>query len=82
MLNAELFRFDNLSIFVGIFVAVFSFLVILYSFGFMRGRKGLFGYYSYIILTFIASLGAVFYDNFVIFLGLWGFFGLLVFLFL
>jgi formate hydrogenlyase subunit 3/multisubunit Na+/H+ antiporter MnhD subunit len=80
MTMSELFRFDNLSIFVGIFVGVFSLLVILYSFGFMRGRKRLAQYYLYIILTFIASLGAVFSNNLVLFIAFWGFLGLLLYL--
>jgi len=75
-----LFRLDNLSIFVAIFVSVFSALTILYSIGFMRGRKGLLRYYSYIILTFLASLGAVFSNNLVLFIVFWGFLALLLYL--
>ncbi len=80
MLSAEYFRFDSLSIFVGIFVCIFSFLVILYSIGFMRGRKGLLRYYLYIILTLIGSLGAVFSNNLIVFVVFWGFLGLLLYL--
>ncbi|MFC1549045.1 NADH-quinone oxidoreductase subunit L [Candidatus Omnitrophota bacterium] len=80
MLSADFFRFDNLSIFVGIFVGVFSVLVILYSIGFMRGRKGQVRYYLYTILTFLASLGAVFSNNLILFLVFWGFLGLLLYL--
>ncbi len=60
---AQFFRFDSLSNFVGVFVGVFSLLIIIYSFGFMRQRKGLIRYYLYIIITLIASLGAVFANN-------------------
>jgi len=74
------FRFDNLSNFVGIFVGIFSVLIILYSAGFMRGRKGLIHYYSCIILTLLASLGAVFANNLVLFIVFWGFLGLLLYL--
>ncbi len=77
---SELFRVDYLSIFVGIFIVFFSLLVILYSLGFMRGRKGLPGYYLYIILTMVASLGAVFSNNLIIFIVFWGFLGLLLYL--
>ncbi|MGB2600822.1 MAG: proton-conducting transporter membrane subunit, partial [Candidatus Omnitrophota bacterium] len=80
MLSAEFFRFDNLSIFVGIFVSIFSLLIILYSFGFMRGRKGLVRYYLYMLMTLAASLGAVFANNLLLFIVFWGFLGLLLYL--
>ncbi len=76
----ELFRLDNLSVFVGIFIGVFSLLVIFYSFGFMRGRKGLVRYYLYLVLTFLASLGTVFSNNLILFIVFWGFLGLLLYL--
>ena len=80
MLNPQFFRFDNLSNFVGLFTGIFSVLIILYSSAFMRGRKGLFRYYSYIILTLVASLGAVFSNNLILFMVFWGFLGLLLYL--
>jgi NADH:ubiquinone oxidoreductase subunit 5 (subunit L)/multisubunit Na+/H+ antiporter MnhA subunit len=79
-MDFRLFRFDNLSNFVGIFVVFFSLLIILYSVGFMRGRKGLTRYYSYLFLTLIASLGAVYANHLVLFLVFWGFLGLLLYL--
>lgn len=75
-----MFRYDYLSVFVGIFVCVFSLLVTLYSFGFMRGREGQVRYYLYIVLTFLASLGAVFSNNLILFVVFWGFLGLLLYL--
>lgn len=80
MIGAEFFRFDNLSIFVGIFIAFFSLLIIFYSIGFMRKRKGLGRYYLYILLTFLASLGVVFSNNLMLFVVFWGFLGLLLYL--
>ncbi len=80
MLNTSFFKFDNLSNFIGIFVGIFSVLIILYSSGFMRGRGGLIRYYSYIILTFIASLGAVYSNNLIWFIVFWGFLGILLYL--
>jgi len=80
MLNPQLFRFDNLSNFVGIFVGLFSLLIILYSIGFMRKSKGLFRYYSYIVLTLLTSLGVVFSNHLVLFMVFWGFLGLLLYL--
>ena len=76
----QLFRLDTLSIFVGGFVCLFSILTILYSFAFMKDRKGLFKYYIYLILTCLASLGAVFSADLLIFIVFWGFLGLLLYL--
>ncbi len=76
----QLFRFDNLANFVGLFVGVFSLLTIIYSIGFMKGKKGLVRYYLYMILTCLASLGAVFTKNFILFMVFWGFLGFLLYL--
>jgi NADH:ubiquinone oxidoreductase subunit 5 (subunit L)/multisubunit Na+/H+ antiporter MnhA subunit len=76
----SLFRIDNLSIFVGIFIVFFSLLIGIYSIGFMRKEKGLISYYLYIIATMMASLGAVFSDNLILFMIFWGFLGLLLYL--
>ena len=75
-----LFRFDNLSSFVGIFIALFSLLVIIYSVGFMRKRSGLLRYYSYIVLTLVASLGIAFANNLLLLMVFWGFLALLLYL--
>ncbi len=80
MFDTQLFRVDHLSMFVAIFVMVFSALIIFYSFGFMKGKKGLLRYYIYILLTMAASIGAVFSDNLVLFIVFWGFLGLLLYL--
>ncbi|MCD6166168.1 hypothetical protein J7K19_05635 [bacterium] len=79
-LIVQFFRFDSLSIFVGIFIVIFSLLTILYSFGFMRKRRRLAGYYLYISLTLIASLGVVFSNHLILFIVFWGFLGLLLYL--
>jgi NADH:ubiquinone oxidoreductase subunit 5 (subunit L)/multisubunit Na+/H+ antiporter MnhA subunit len=73
-------RFDSLANFVGIFIGIFSLLIIVYSSSFMRGRKGLFRYYSYIILTLLCSLGVVFSNHLILFMVLWGILGLLLYL--
>ena len=80
MLNPQFFRFDNLSNFAGIFIAIFSGLIILYSCGFMRKREGLPGYYIYIVLTLIVSLGAVFSNHLILFMVCWGLLGPLLYL--
>lgn len=79
-LTTQFFKFDNLSIFVGVFVGIFFLLITIYSFGFMRQRKGLIHYYLYITLTLVSSLGAVFSNNLILFMIFWGFLGLLLYL--
>jgi len=79
-LSIQFFKFDNLSVFVGVFIALFFLLITLYSFGFMRQRKGLIHYYLYITLTLVSSLGAAFSNNFILFMVFWGFLGLLLYL--
>jgi len=79
-LSIQFFKFDNLSVFVGVFIALFFLLITLYSFGFMRQRKGLIHYYIYITLTLVSSLGAAFSNNLILFMVFWGFLGLLLYL--
>ncbi len=74
------FRIDNLSLFVGVFVALFAALTAIYSLGFLRRNKGGKLYYLYILLTLIASLGAVFANHLVVFIMFWGFLGFLLYL--
>jgi len=75
-----LFRLDPLSYFVGGFVVFFTFLTVVYSLGFMKGKKGLPAYYIYIFLTAAASLGAVFANHLVVFIVFWGILGALLYL--
>ncbi|WP_419656328.1 MnhA multisubunit Na+/H+ antiporter, MnhA subunit [Desulfosarcina variabilis str. Montpellier] len=77
-MNPNLFRFDSLSMLVGVSAGLFFLLILLYSSGYMRGRKGLVRYYLYTVLTFVASLGVIFANNVILFLVFWGFLGLLL----
>ncbi len=76
----DYFRFDSLSIFIGIFVWFFSVLVTVYSMGYMRSEKRIPQYYFCILLTLLASLGAVFANNLIVFMIFWGFLGLVLYL--
>ncbi|MFH1776987.1 MAG: complex I subunit 5 family protein [Candidatus Omnitrophota bacterium] len=76
----SLLRFDTLSVFVGVFIALFSVLVIIYSAGFMRKRNDRVEYNQYIILTAVISLITVFANNLLVFVVSWGFLGLLLYL--
>ena len=75
-----LFRIDPLSAFVGVFILFFSLMTLLYSAGFMKGKKGLGQYYLYIILTALTSLGAVLANHLILFIMFWGFLGVLLYL--
>ncbi|MBU2540788.1 MAG: hypothetical protein KJ593_02700 [Candidatus Omnitrophica bacterium] len=79
-MSAELFRMDNLSFFVSLFIVFFSLLTIIYSFGFMKERKGKLSYYLYILLTLISSLGVVVSNNLALLVVFWGFSGFLLYL--
>ncbi|MBU1862854.1 MAG: hypothetical protein KKH94_04215, partial [Candidatus Omnitrophica bacterium] len=76
----SLFNIDPLALFVGAFILFFSILIIPYSIGFMGRRKGLGVYYSYIFLTLVTSLGAVFASNLIVFIVCWGLLGLFLYL--
>jgi len=77
---SPLFRLDALNSFVILAIGVFSVLTLLYSLGFMIGRRNLVQYYIYIILTAIASIGAVLSNNLILLLVFWGFLGLTLYL--
>ncbi|MCX5715216.1 MAG: complex I subunit 5 family protein [Candidatus Omnitrophica bacterium] len=75
-----MFKLDPLSSFVLLAIFVFCALVVVYSLGFMKGRKQNPLYYSYILITTIASCLAVLSNNFILLLACWGFLGLLLYL--
>lgn len=84
MINADylsnLFKLDNLSRFVIWAIILFGVLITLYSIKFMRGRKRLAQYYTYIVLTVIASIGVALANNLILLIVLWGFLGLTLYM--
>lgn len=82
MINSlyPLFKLDTLNSFVVLAISLFSVLTVIYSFRFMKGRRGLIQYYAYIILTAIVSIGAVLSNNLILLLVFWGFLGLTLYL--
>ena len=58
-----LFKLDALSGFLALAIGLFSVLIIIYSYRYMRGKEKLIQYYTYIILTAIASVAAVLSNN-------------------
>ncbi|NQT46050.1 MAG: hypothetical protein HQ593_01050 [Candidatus Omnitrophica bacterium] len=75
-----LLNLDNLSSFIMVAIAAFGFLVTLYSVGFMKGRLHLNQYYTYLLWTIGASVGAVLANNLILFLAFWGFLAITLYL--
>lgn len=74
------FKLDALNGFVALAIVLFSVLTLIYSSRFMKEKTHLFQYYTYIILTALASLGAVLANNLALLLVFWGFLGLTLYL--
>ncbi|MFH0839815.1 MAG: proton-conducting transporter membrane subunit [Candidatus Omnitrophota bacterium] len=76
-----IFRMDGLAAFILLFIALFGFLIILYSTGFLKGVSNVSGlYYSYILATIAGSIGAILSNNLLVFIGFWGFLGITLYL--
>lgn len=75
-----LFRLTPLAWLAAAFAGLFFILVVAYSLSYMKGRKGLFRYYLYTVLTLVLTLGVIFADNLLLLVVLWGFLGLLLYL--
>ena len=74
------FRLDTLSSFVLLWVGFFGVAMILYSLGFMRGRKNLKQYYGYMLMTLGAGYGAVLANDMIVLLAFWGFLALTLYM--
>lgn len=74
------FLVDKLNRFIILGVIIFSFFTLLYSFKFMSKRAHFFQYYAYVILTALASAGAVLANNLIVLLIMWGFLGFMLYL--
>jgi formate hydrogenlyase subunit 3/multisubunit Na+/H+ antiporter MnhD subunit len=75
-----LFKLDTLAGFILLWVGFFGFFMMLYSMGFMRGKKNLKTYYAYSLFTLGAAAGAVLANDFIVLLGFWGFLGLTLYM--
>lgn len=74
------FKLDGLNFFVVLAIGLFSLLTFIYSARFMKGKKHLFQYYLYIILTALVSILAVLTNHLILLLVFWGFLGLTLYL--
>jgi formate hydrogenlyase subunit 3/multisubunit Na+/H+ antiporter MnhD subunit len=70
-----MFRFDNLSKLISVFISLFAVLILLYSMTYIKERR-VPGYYSWFLLTIGCSFGAVLSDNLLLFLTFWGILGI------
>jgi formate hydrogenlyase subunit 3/multisubunit Na+/H+ antiporter MnhD subunit len=73
-------RGDHLSSFILLWIAIFGVAMMLYSVGFMRGRKDLKTYYAYSLFSLGAACGAVLANDMLVLLGMWGFLGLALYM--
>ena len=80
LFGVTMFRVDTLSSFVLLWIGIFGLAMMLYSVGFMRGKKNLKTYYAYSLLSLGAALGAVLANDMILLLGMWGFLGLTLYM--
>ncbi len=73
-------RMDVLNRFMVVFSSLFGLLVAVFSLGYMKGRPRLREYYPYVLMSVGAANGALLANNWLLFVGFWGF--ILVTLFL
>ncbi|MFO7976189.1 MAG: complex I subunit 5 family protein [Candidatus Hydrogenedentota bacterium] len=76
----QFFRADALAVIASACVVFYTLLTIIYSVGYMRGRKGLVRYYVYLVVTAVLSIAAVMSDNLVLFMTFWGLLALFLYL--
>jgi formate hydrogenlyase subunit 3/multisubunit Na+/H+ antiporter MnhD subunit len=73
-------KLDGLNSFVVLAIGLFLMLTVIYSLRMMKGKVSLIPYYTYIILTALASVIAVLANNLILLLVCWGFLGLTLYL--
>ena len=77
---AELMRLDTLAIFCAAFSGLYFVLTVVLSAGYMKGSGAGFRFYLYMLVTLVATVVALFADNMLLLLVLWGFLGLMLYL--
>ncbi|MBN1309200.1 MAG: hypothetical protein JXA18_14850 [Chitinispirillaceae bacterium] len=73
-------RLDGINGFILLATTVFSLLILIYSFGFMKGKDRQNHYYAYILWTLGASCGALLASEFILLLVFWGILGVTLYL--
>jgi len=75
-----MFRMDELSKFILLWIGILGLGMMLYSVGFMRGKRNLKTYYAYSLLSLGAACGVVLAADMLVLLGMWGFLGLTLYM--
>ncbi|MCM8784965.1 MAG: hypothetical protein NC827_03490 [Candidatus Omnitrophica bacterium] len=78
----EIFLIDRFSIFISIFVSLFTLLTLIYSFSYFENFENSNRYYCYILWTLASSIGAVFSNNLILFSVFWGILAITLYLLL
>ncbi len=73
-------KLDGINSFILLATAVFSLLILIYSFGYMKGKDRQNQYYAYILWTIGASCGALLASEFILLLVFWGILGVTLYL--
>ena len=73
-------RVDGLSAFVMLAIAVFAFLIAVYSFEYMKGRERYREYFAYLLWTLGIACGAVLANDLLVLLVFWGFLALTLYM--
>jgi len=74
-----LFNIDNLSKTIALFISFFGLMISLYSLSYITKEKRILHYYSNVLITIGASIGAVLSNHFLLFLTFWGDMGLMLY---
>ncbi|MBI9060517.1 MAG: NADH dehydrogenase [Marinilabiliaceae bacterium] len=74
--NYFVFRIDDLSKLIALFIGLFTCLIIIYCLTVINRKKHFYNYYAYLMLTLGASNGAALTDNLMLFFAFWSFLGI------
>jgi formate hydrogenlyase subunit 3/multisubunit Na+/H+ antiporter MnhD subunit len=74
------YNIDHLGKLIVLFIGLFAFLISFYSITYMKERKKLSHYYSYLLITVGCAAGAALADNLILFITFWGILGMTLYL--
>jgi formate hydrogenlyase subunit 3/multisubunit Na+/H+ antiporter MnhD subunit len=78
--NFFTYNIDHLGKLIVLFIGFFAFLISFYSIAYMKDRKKLPHYYSYLLITVGCAAGAALADNLILLIGFWGILGMTLYL--
>lgn len=80
--GSDIFLIDSLSSFIFIFLSLFTLLIVIYSFSYMKDKEFSNRYYAYILWTVASSIGVIFSNNLILLSVFWGFLAIPLYLLL